>query len=108
MLSPLPGTPLYEQSRADGSYREVDAQNFIEKDGKRPVIISDNWSEEKLVSIIAEAHKRFFMRPGYIFRKLLGIRSLGDMISLMKLGTRMFSCIRDKRSKAAGIGKADN
>ena len=105
VLSPLPGTPLYHQALADGSYREVDAQNFIEKDGKRPVIISENWSEEKLVSIIAEAHKRFFMRPGYIFRKLLGIRSLGDMISLMKLGTRMFSCIRDKRSKVARIGE---
>jgi len=105
VLSPLPGTPLYHQSKADGSYREVDAQNFIEKDRKRPVIISDNWSEDKLVSIIAEAHKRFFMRPGYILRRLMGIRSLGDMMSLMKLGTRMFSCIRDKRSKVARIGR---
>jgi len=107
VLSPMPGTPLYHQTRADGSYREVDAQNFIEKDGQRPVIISDNWSEEKLVSIIAEAHKRFFMRPGYILRRLMSVRSFGDFAALFKLGTRMLGCIRDKRSKLSKMTNAD-
>ncbi len=107
VLSPMPGTPLYAQTRADGSYREVDAQNFIEKDPKRPVIISANWSEEQLISIIAEAHKRFFMRPGYIFRRLMSIRNFGDLAALFKLGTRMLGCIRDKRSKVSKMTNAE-
>jgi len=107
VLSPMPGTPLYERTRADGSYREVHAQNFIEKDPMRPVIISENWSEEQLVSIIAEAHKRFFMRPGYILRRLMSIRSFGDLAALFKLGTRMLGCIRDKKTKVSKMTTAE-
>jgi anaerobic magnesium-protoporphyrin IX monomethyl ester cyclase len=107
VLSPMPGTLLYEQTRADGSYREVHAQNFIEKDPKRPVIVSENWSEEQLVSIIAEAHKRFFMRPGYILRRLMSIRSFGDLAALFKLGARMLSCIKDKKTKVSKMTAAE-
>ncbi len=32
--------------RAKGWYREVDANNPFDKDQKRPVLLSENWSEE--------------------------------------------------------------
>jgi len=99
VLSPLPGTRLYEDAVASGCYGEVDADSFTEKDRKRPVMISDNWSEEKLISILGEAYGRFFLRPGYVLRKLLSIRSLGEALSLMKWGGGVLAFVRNKRKR---------
>ena len=47
ILSPYRGTRLYDEAKAKGWYREVDANNPFDKDQKRPVVVSENWSEEE-------------------------------------------------------------
>jgi anaerobic magnesium-protoporphyrin IX monomethyl ester cyclase len=86
ILSPYKGTGLYEEAVARGWYREVDANNPFDKDQKRPVILSENWSEEGLREILKEAHRRFYFRGGYILSRLRGVRSLQGIRSLGGVG----------------------
>jgi anaerobic magnesium-protoporphyrin IX monomethyl ester cyclase len=86
ILSPYKGTKLYEEALAKGWYREVDANNPFDKDQKRPALLSENWSEEKLKEILKQAHRRFYFRGGYILNRLRGVRSLQGIRSLGGVG----------------------
>src|SRR4030042_3907942 len=86
ILSPFQGTKLYEEAKAKGWYQEVDAKNPFDKDQKRPVLISEKWSEESLRKILRQAHKEFYFRPEYILKKLRGIRDFRQLRSLWGVG----------------------
>jgi radical SAM superfamily enzyme YgiQ (UPF0313 family) len=86
ILSPYRGTKLYEEAKAKGWYAEVEANNPFDKDQKRPVLLSENWSADTLKEILRRAHKEFYFRPGYIFKRLRGIRDFRQMRSLWGVG----------------------
>ncbi len=90
ILSPLKGTKLYEEAKAGGWYQEVEANNPFDKDQKRPVLISEHWSEESLRKILRQAHKSFYFRPGYLVGKLRTIRGFRQMKSLWGIGCGLF------------------
>lgn len=89
VLSPTPGTRLYDDAVKMGWYREVDAQNPMDKDLKRPAIINENWDEEKLNRILKEAHRRFYLSFGYILERLKEIRSLKEFINKAMAGLKL-------------------
>ncbi len=76
ILSPYYGTKVYDDAVKKGWYAEVDAKNPMDKDLKRPVILSDNWDEEKLQRILTAAHREFYLRPSYIIQLLLSMKSI--------------------------------
>lgn len=86
ILSPYKGTRLYDEAKAKGWYREVEANNPFDKDQKRPVLVSENWSDENLREILKQAHKRFYFRAGYILNRLRGVKSLQEIRSLWGVG----------------------
>lgn len=89
ILSPFPGTELYDEAVSKGWYREINAQNPMDKDLKRPVTISENWSEEKLKEIVKIAHRRFYLTPRYVTSKLMEVRNFKQLISMAKLGLKV-------------------
>ncbi len=89
ILSPYYGTWIYEEAKRKGWYREIDAQNPVDKDLKRPVVMSENWDEEKMKKIIKVAHQKFYLRPGYIFNKIQEIKSLKQLLNMVKAGTNL-------------------
>ena len=86
ILSPYPGTRLYEEAREKGWYAEVEANNPFDKDQKRPVLLSENWSPDTLKEILRLAHRQFYFRPGYILKRLREIRGFRQMRSLWSAG----------------------
>jgi len=86
VLSPLPGTRIYEEAIEKGWYKEIDAQNPLDKDLKRPAIISENWSEEDLKKIVKVAHIKFYLTPRYILKKILELTNFKQFIHRFKLG----------------------
>ena len=86
VLSPFKGTPLYEEAMEKGWYREVNAQNPFDKDRKRPVLASRNWSDRSLQEILRIAHRRFYFRPSYILKRIKNVRSLREVHSLCGVG----------------------
>jgi len=81
VLSPYYGTKVYEDAVQKAWYREIDAQNPTDKDFKRPVVISKNWDEDTLKSILKTAHYRFYFRLRYIARLIFSIRSVNEILS---------------------------
>lgn len=86
ILSPYKGTKLYEEAKAKGWYREVEANNPFDKDQKRPVLISENWSEKTQKEILRRAHKAFYFRAGYILKRLRRVENFQQMRSLWGVG----------------------
>lgn len=79
VLSPTPGTKLYDDAVSMGWYREVEAMNPMDKETKRPAILNENWDEERLNRILREAHRRFYLSPWYLWQQLKEIRSLREL-----------------------------
>jgi len=88
-LSPYYGTWIYDEAKKRGWYQEIDAQNPVDKDLKRPVVISENWDEEKLKKIIKIAHQKFYLRPGYIINKFFEIRSFRQFLNMFRTGMNL-------------------
>jgi len=86
ILSPFKGTKLYAEAKAKGWYQEVEANNPFDKDQRRPVLLSENWSEETLRKILRQAHKKFYFRAGYILKRLQSIRDFRQCRSLCGVG----------------------
>ena len=86
ILSPFPGTRLYEEARQKGWYAEVEANNPFDKDQKRPVLLCENWSADALKEIIRIAHRKFYFRPRYILKRMREIRDFHQMRSLWSVG----------------------
>jgi anaerobic magnesium-protoporphyrin IX monomethyl ester cyclase len=89
VLSPTPGTRLYDAAIEMGWYREVDAQNPMDKDIKRPAIINENWDEDRLNRILREAHRRFYLSPWYIWEKIKEISDLKEFVRKAMAGIRL-------------------
>lgn len=89
VLSPTPGTKLYDDAVKMGWYREVDAQNPMDKDIRRPAIINENWDEYKLNRILKEAHRRFYLSPWYIWERFREIRSLKELLDKARAGLKV-------------------
>ena len=90
VLSPYYGTRVYEDAVARGWYREIDAQNPLDKDLKRPVVLSDNWTEADLQRIVRDAHRQFYFRPGYILRYAFALRSFAQIRESLRVFLRIF------------------
>jgi len=84
ILSPFPGTKIYEDSVKNGSYREISGSNPVDKDIKRPVIISGDWDERKLNKILRKAYSGFYLRVPYLLRHMFLIRSPGQAIRYLR------------------------
>ncbi|MBF0117389.1 MAG: radical SAM protein [Desulfobacterales bacterium] len=84
ILSPYYGTKIYEDAVNNGWYREVDAKNPVDKDLKRPVILSPNWTEKKLQDILKTAYQKFYLTIPYIYRQILSIRNFTQITSYIK------------------------
>ena len=70
--TPYPGSELFEEMRVKlgGDWTRFNAKHASYQMG---------FDEKSLEKYIQEAYRRFYYRPGYLFRSLGRIRSLGDL-----------------------------
>ena len=90
VLSPTPGTRLYDEAISMGWYREVEAMNPLDRETKRPAILNENWDEDRLNRILKEAHKRFYLSPWYVWQRLKEIGSFKELRDQVSAGIRLF------------------
>lgn len=90
-LSPFPGSALYALARAKGWYRESGGPAPEEYGQRRPLLITDYWTEARLARVMREAYRRFYFRPGYIAAMALRPRGLLDLV---KSGFRLRRWLR--------------
>ena len=67
VATPYPGTPMYEQVKANGWLRVTD---FDKYDTAGPTFETPTMTMEKLAEIRHKAYEQFYLRPGYVFKEL--------------------------------------
>jgi radical SAM superfamily enzyme YgiQ (UPF0313 family) len=76
-LTPLPGTEVYEDLLAGN----ITPAKFTENrfNFKNVSFVPEGMTEEQIRYLIQTGHRRFYMRPGLIWKKIRSIRSFFDL-----------------------------
>lgn len=77
---PLPGSELYQIYKDNGG-ADVPWESFVyEGNQEPPVFESDELKRADLQLLKSKAYKQFYLRLPYVLQRILGIRSIGDVI----------------------------
>lgn len=88
---PFPATCLYFlalEKRVIGKdvwmeFAKNPSQKFI------PPIWSENFNKEELHDLIKKAYREFYFRPGYLFKRIFAVRSLGEFLRKARAGFKI-------------------
>ena len=86
---PYPGTELYWEAEKNGWLRARDWSEFDASENS--VLEYPNLKAEEIVRVHEEAYRRFYLRPGYVLKKLFGIRSIGEFSQVIKGGLALIN-----------------
>lgn len=93
-LTPYPGTELWEMSPMYGTLDTPDLSKYTIW---FPVFIPHGLTKEKLVQAHRLAHRKFYFRPRYIFKKLLQLRTWEDVKRNYRGALSVIELLRAKR-----------
>lgn len=85
-ITPYPGTVLYRQAERYGRISQ-DVEAFTFEHG---AFVPHTMTREELVRLRSLAFRKFYGRPSYLWRRLLGIRSRGDVKAALKGAGSLF------------------
>lgn len=105
LLSPLPGTRLYNDAVENNWYAEIAGQNVDDKSLKRPVVLAPNWDEEEMKSILKLAHRRFYLRPAYFLKTLMRVRSFRDLLNLIRPAFKLIKYVFRREHDNHNLGE---
>ena len=90
VLIPYPGTPLYQECKENGWLLTEDYEDY---DQRMPVMKTPVGSE-KIREAVQSVYKVAFS-PEFIFRKIIGIRSLEDVKFIFRAAGKVFGHLVD-------------
>jgi len=82
VTTPFPGTRLYELYLDEKKSENIPWESFVYAgtDGRvTPIFESDQLSRSALNYWIKRAYKEFYLRPSYLWQRIRGISSMGDL-----------------------------
>ncbi len=85
-LTPFPGTELYDNIDKYGTMSE-DLSDYTYQGA---AFIPHTMTREEISQLRQLALKRFYSRPGFVFKKLLSLRNINDVIAIAKGAKSMF------------------
>lgn len=93
---PYPGTGLYEMMRSEGMIESEDWDEFDIVRGE-PQWHTQHFSPAELVRLQRSFYRRVYLRPGFAFRKLTMIRSVGDLRYFVEAFGKFFKYVFRQR-----------
>jgi len=106
ITTPFPGTPLFEQVKAanpeigDGSELQIDQVHNIAFFSRHYCELDEEFLENALIL----AYRRFYLRPAYVFRYLRRIRSLRQLMNVVRAGFNLLLYLfRDRRANVKNL-----
>jgi len=85
-ITPYPGTALYKNASRYGTLSEK-LEDFTFEHAS---FVPHTMTRDELLRLRSMAFRRFYMRPRYIARRLLGIRSVSEIKAAFKGGRSLF------------------
>ena len=91
ITTPFPATPLYAMGLEQGIFKKDYWKEFASNPTKdfAPELWEENLNREELVELLEYAYKSFYTRPGYVFKKVLKVRSFDEFKRKAKAGLRL-------------------
>lgn len=90
IATPYPGTEMYNNLEASHNILCYDWEYYDGFNFEKPIYKHENLTHEEIVTKFKEAYRRFYYRPGYIFKKIMNIRSIHEMKGLFSAVLKMF------------------
>ena len=99
VVVPYPGTHLYEESLQNAWFR-FSPQEYERFDMSEPVLKTPDMSPEEISELCANVYK-VFLRPRFMLRQLLRVRSVGDLNYLWRGLRAVYGHLRDFLSRSS-------
>ena len=77
ILTPLPGTEIYQKAREEGRLAASDWGRYT---GSEPILEIPGLSGEYISDFYRKAYLRFYLDPGFLLRRLKKVRSLPELL----------------------------
>jgi len=86
IFTPFPATRLYQEALDSGLFREDVWRQFAlhPTPDFEPPIWGEHFTKPELQKFIAESYKKFYLRPEYIWRRLVRLRSFAEFKRKLK------------------------
>jgi len=81
ITTPFPGTAMFDWAKNKDLLLTYD---WDEYDLSKPVMKLENMSAEEIVKLYKMMYRGFYLRPLFIIKKILSIRSFGDFVNLFE------------------------
>jgi len=94
IMTPYPATKLYDMGQAEfGLYANDHWQKFAANPSPEweTPIWDEIFTKDELVQLCTSAYRRFYFRPRYIGKQIVGLRSLGELKRKARAGLKMLS-----------------
>jgi len=87
VTAPFPATPLYELGLKKGVFNDY-WKEFAANPTKDfvPQLWEENLGRDELIKLLEYAYKSFYIRPSYVFKKILKVRSFNEFKRKAKAG----------------------
>ena len=93
VIVPYPGTPLYEEAVKENMFR-FNPKEYERFDMSEPVLKTPDMTDKEVMEICNNIYK-IFLTPEYMFRRLIGIRSFGDVKFVLKGAKAVVGHLKD-------------
>ncbi len=93
ILTPFPGTRIYQEGLANGilkrdSWREFARTGHL---GFVPPHWPENFTLDELQELLREGYRGFYRRPRYLIKRIFAVRSPGELLRKGKAGLRVLT-----------------
>jgi radical SAM superfamily enzyme YgiQ (UPF0313 family) len=88
IFCPYPGTEIYAQGLASGIIKKDVWREFAEdpREGFELPVWEENFERQELREMLVKCYRSFYLRPRYMVRGMLRIRSLGELNRKVRAG----------------------
>ena len=88
IFTPFPATALYKEAMNIGLIKEDVWRKFAESPSSdfEPPIWGEYFSRDDLQKLIVRSYKTFYLRPSYIYRRFLRLRTFSEFKRKLKAG----------------------
>ena len=95
VLTPYPGTELYQEALKNGFYDNDYWREFALHPSLDfvPKYWNQYFSEEELFRYVKQAYGKFYGRPSYMVKRLLKLRSIDELIRKARLGFKLLKSV---------------
>lgn len=81
ITTPFPGTAMFDWAKSKNLLLTYDWDDY---DLSKPVMKLENMSANEIVKLYNMMYRGFYLRPSFILKKILSIRSFGDFTNLFE------------------------